>query len=161
MKREDEQKTSLCFLEARDKFCAINEVVQRCSVFADLPNRDQFIARVVSREHLQSTGIGHGVAIAHGTVSQLNNVHIGLGISEAGLLYDSVDKKPVHLLFVIASSPALQLEYLTSLSTLLRLIRGEEVRSHLIDPNRWDSDVGVHTLLVMLQQQQFVHPVDQ
>ena len=87
---------------------------------------------MIARERQQTTGFGHGVAVAHGRVPGVPRVLIALGISRTGIVYDSPDGAPVRLLFVIASPPSLSLDYLQALSTLVRCIREEDARESLI-----------------------------
>jgi len=51
------------------------------------------------REKLGSTGIGDGVAIPHGKVSDLNELVVAFGRSKKGIAFDAIDGKPVHLFF--------------------------------------------------------------
>ncbi len=97
--------TLICHIQSLDKVPAIYEVIDKCSVFSTLPDVDKFKKAVIQREMIESTGIGHGIAIAHGKLRNLNDVKVGLGLSECGIEYFSKDGKPVHFLFVIASSP--------------------------------------------------------
>ena len=78
---------------------------------------------MIARERLQSTGFGHGVAVAHGRAAGVERVLIALGLSRAGIPYDSPDGEPVRLLFVIASPLQVSLDYLQALSTLVRCLR--------------------------------------
>ncbi|HTP58436.1 MAG TPA: PTS sugar transporter subunit IIA, partial [Spirochaetia bacterium] len=87
---------------------------------------------VITREKMQSTGFGHGVAVAHGRIPGLSRVLIGFGISRTGIPFEAVDGKPVHLLFVIASPPHLSLDYLQVLSTLVRCLREKPVRESIL-----------------------------
>jgi len=79
-----------------------------------------------------------------------------LGISRDGLEYESADGMPVHLLFVIASSPSIQMEYLGALSSILRSVRTEEMRSHLMDIRLSKSDEACQRFFSMMVQQRFV-----
>jgi PTS system nitrogen regulatory IIA component len=85
----------------------------------------------VQRERILSTGLGRGVAVAHGTTSTIKDIVIALGISEQGIDFDSFDKAPVHLLFVITNPPGRQMEYLVALSAVTRLVRDEAFRESL------------------------------
>ena len=76
---------------------------------------------VVRRENIQTTGIGHGVAAAHGQTDGVSEVKIALGISRTGINYHSVDGEPVYLLFVLATPPDNHRDYLTALSGICRL----------------------------------------
>jgi mannitol/fructose-specific phosphotransferase system IIA component (Ntr-type) len=72
------------------------------------------------------------VAVAHGRVKGLSRVLIGLGVSKAGISFDSPDCKPVHLLFIIASPPHSHFDYLRALSTLVRALRECSLRDALM-----------------------------
>jgi PTS system nitrogen regulatory IIA component len=119
-------------LASTDKESAIRELVRRAPVFRELPDLDRFAEAVIQRERQLSTGFGHGVAVAHGRVSQAGRVLIGLGLSREGIPFDAPDDAPVHLLFVIASPPEMNLDYLQALSCLVRALREREVREALL-----------------------------
>jgi len=146
----------ICQLTSQDKTQAILEVIDSCSVFKSLPDLERFKRGVLRREHIQSTGIGHGVAIAHGKIMGIKDVHIALGISKEGIEYGSSDGMPVHLLFVIASSPSIQMEYLGALSTILRSVRTVEMRESLLELNKNKSDESCQRFLSMMASQEFV-----
>ncbi len=120
-------------LRSTDKFEALRELIQRARVFRSLTVRPAFEEAVISRERQQTTGFGHGVAVAHGRVEGVPRVLIALGVSRAGIPFDAPDGAPVHLLFVIASPPSLSLDYLQALSTLVRCIRDKDARDSLMD----------------------------
>jgi len=146
----------ICQLQATDKTKALLEVIDTCSIFQTLPDVERFKRGVLRRERIQSTGIGHGVAIAHGKILGIDEVHIALGISSEGIEFGSDDGMPVHLLFVIASSPAIQLEYLRSLSAILRSVRSETMREHLLSLKDSQIDDHCHKFFTMMERQEFV-----
>ncbi len=116
-----------------DKFQAIHEVVQRAAVFSDAQQRAAVERAVLRRERIQSTGIGHGVAAAHGQTSGVRDVKIALGISRVGIDYEALDGQPVKLLFVLATPPNKYRDYLTALSGICRLSKRdffEDLLSH-------------------------------
>ncbi len=120
-------------LKSTDKFEAIREIIRRATVFKEIVGQTVFEEAVMTREGLQSTGFGHGVAVAHGRAAGVARVLIAMGISHAGIPYESLDGKPVHLLFVIASPVHVTLDYLQALSTLMRCLRHQDVRESLLD----------------------------
>ena len=93
----------------------------------------QDIACVVSREKVQSTGLGHGVAVAHGKTDLVDHIIVALGISRSGIAFDSPDQRPVQLLFLIASPPERRADYLLALSTLACLLRKHSFKRELLD----------------------------
>jgi len=122
---------AFCEVTATEKKEAILQVIDTCKVFASIPDRDRFKRAVFRRERIETTGIGHGVAIAHGKILGLDQVYVGLGLSKPGITYGSLDGSPVHLLFVIASSPVTQITYLRVLGKLLETARRSDIRSRL------------------------------
>ncbi|MGA2613600.1 MAG: PTS sugar transporter subunit IIA [Spirochaetia bacterium] len=119
-------------LASADKHAAIRELIRGAPVFRQIPNLASFEEAVIAREKVQSTGFGHGVAVAHGRIPGLSRVLIGFGHSRSGIPFDAVDGKPVHLLFIIASPPHLSLDYLQVLSTLVRCLRNRPTRESIL-----------------------------
>jgi len=112
-------------LESESKFDAIKELIDKATPLAKVRNRRGLEKAVIERERMQSTACGHGIAFAHGKTTDVRNVIAVLGVSRKGILFDSPDGRPVHLLFVIASSPECQLDYLMILSSLARVCYDE------------------------------------
>jgi PTS system nitrogen regulatory IIA component len=119
-------------LVSTSKESALRELVRRAPVFRELPDLERFTEAVIRREQQLTTGFGRGVAVAHGRVSQAGRVLIGLGLSREGIPFNAPDDAPVHLLFVIASPPEMNLDYLQALSSLVRALREREVREALL-----------------------------
>ncbi len=156
----------ICHLGTCDKFVAINEVIDRCTIFHDLLDLDRFKRAVKRREQIETTGIGHGVAIAHGKIIHLDHIKVGLGLANCqGVDYNAKDNMPVTLLFVIASTPSRQLEYIKTLSAILRSVRDDSLREELLSMPQAVID-GTQpptgspqflAFLQMLSEQQFIH----
>jgi len=118
-------------LKSVDKYDAIRELVRRAAVFGEIDDRHAFEEAVIARERIHSTGLGHGVAVAHGRTPGVRRVLIGLGLSRHGIAFESPDAEPVQLLFLIASPTSMTLDYLQALSTLVRCVRPQELRDSL------------------------------
>jgi PTS system nitrogen regulatory IIA component len=127
-----DQGTVITDLQSADKFGALQELIRRAPVFGEIPDLPAFEQAVLARERLQSTGLGHSVAVAHGRIAGLERVLVALGISAKGIPYDSPDGAPVRLLFVIASPQHVSLDYLQLLSTLVRCLRNQPLRESLL-----------------------------
>jgi nitrogen PTS system EIIA component len=126
-------KGSVTLLSSNTKYEAIHELVWKNDALRNLVrNKTDFEAEVIKREKVQSTGFGHGVAVAHGRFKEIDDVIMALGISKEGIPFDSIDKKPVHLLFLIASPPEQQDDYLTALSALVKLLRKDDFRTQIL-----------------------------
>ncbi|MDA3941345.1 MAG: PTS sugar transporter subunit IIA [Spirochaetia bacterium] len=123
---------NLCELEATDKSDAIKELTLKSKSLKMLSNPKKFQENVIKREKSTSTGLGKGVAIAHGDCSENEKLIVALGISHKGIEFNSIDQKPVHILFLVANPPNSQKEYLHILSTIVGLLRHETFRRSII-----------------------------
>ena len=108
-------------IDSKDKIAAIRELIHKAPVFRGVDNLKELENAVIRRENLRSTACGHGIAFAHGKTKQVKEVLTVLGISREGIEFSTPDGKPVNLLFVIASPPDFQFEYLSVLSCLARI----------------------------------------
>jgi len=153
-------KDVICCIENTDKFKAISEVVNTCPVFSDLSDRDTFLKEVIKREKIETTGIGRGVAIAHGKLKTIPRVKVGLGLSTKGIDFGAADGKLVHLLFAIGSSPFRQIEYLRALAAIMRFVKMTDIRDELIKHTNLDfsdeQNGSCLTFLNMMATQHFV-----
>ena len=66
---------------------------------------DTLLQTLLKREDLGSTGIGKGIAIPHGRSLLIDQLEMAVGRSTKGVDFDSVDKKPAHLFFLIMAPP--------------------------------------------------------
>lgn len=81
---------------------------------------DRILEVVMAREHLGSTGIGHGVAIPHGRMPDLASPVIALVRHKEGIDFDSIDGAPVHIVILLLVPDS---EDQTHLELLARLAR--------------------------------------
>jgi mannitol/fructose-specific phosphotransferase system IIA component (Ntr-type) len=93
-------------MAARDKLSAIHEL---CVFLRNRNSLSEATAQkiesaIIEREETGSTGIGQGVAIPHTKRCPHVTRHHGvLGVSREGIPFDSIDREPVHLVFLIVS----------------------------------------------------------
>ena len=82
---------------------------------------------VLQREALGSTGLGEGVAIPHGRSLIVNHLHLVCGISKKGIYFQAIDRKKVHLFFlVIAPHREVSNQYLPLLGSIAKLASDPE-----------------------------------
>lgn len=120
-------------LESQTKIEALSEMVDLLASSGDIKDKDLFLDSVVDREAMGSTGIGNGVAIPHGRVDVAQNLVIAFGRSKQGVEFDSLDKEPVYLFFMLAAPKQDVGAYLKALAELSRLLKEEEFRIALHD----------------------------
>ena len=97
-----------------------------------LTNKEKFLAEINKREANGSTGFGNGVAIPHAKASVVVKPRVAVGISKKGFEFDSVDGKPVHLIFMIAAGEGDNDLHLRTLSSLAQSLMDEEYVESLL-----------------------------
>ena len=118
---------------ATDRWQAISEIVDRLVATGHLKasHREDAIAVLRHREENISTGIGFGLAIPHASCDSVTEVTACVGRSKAGIDFESLDGKPVHiiLLFLV---PKDQLQtHLRTLAAIAKFLNDPSVRSEL------------------------------
>jgi mannitol/fructose-specific phosphotransferase system IIA component (Ntr-type) len=109
-------------LHARDKKAAITEMVRLLVDAEKLDGTDRYVGEVMAREKISSTGIGGGIAIPHILTAGAPAMMMAVGRSVKGVSFESVDGKPVHLIFLIIGPQGHNSDYLKILSTLSRYL---------------------------------------
>lgn len=100
--------------------------------------------RLLERERLGSTGLGHGIALPHARVKDLS-ASIGAFVQVArGVDYDAADGEPVDLAFALLVPEAANEEHLQLLAHLASLFSDPVVRARLREA---DSAAALLTLL--------------
>jgi nitrogen PTS system EIIA component len=112
-------------LTSTTKHGIIRELARAVAPVAGIAAED-IAAVLMERESLGSTGIGGGIAIPHGKLSSVTQIILGFGRSKAGVTYDSLDGKPVHIFFLLLTpenSTGGHLKVLAQISKLLKMDR--------------------------------------
>jgi nitrogen PTS system EIIA component len=119
-------------LKAKSKEQAIGELLDLFVKEKYIRNREIVLEMLHQREKLGSTGIGKGVAIPHGRTTAASNVLIAFGKSTAGINFDAIDGKPVHLFFMVIAPPNDEGNtYLPILGALVTLLNEKANRDKL------------------------------
>jgi PTS system nitrogen regulatory IIA component len=110
-------------IKSQNKYDAIDEMFEKLSSLSEIKSIKDIRKSVIEREHIQSTGLGNGIAVAHGKTNKARKFLIALGISQDGIEYNSIDKKPVHFIFLISHPPQMQDIYINVLSAIARIVK--------------------------------------
>jgi PTS system nitrogen regulatory IIA component len=82
------------------------------------------VGEIMRRENLGSTGIGRSVAIPHSRYEGLPKLIGTLGLSKAGIPFQSIDDNDVHVIFLLVSRPDQPGPHLHALETIVRVSDG-------------------------------------
>lgn len=125
-------------ISSKEKLSAIRELVDYMLANKIAKDREELFNALAKRENLESTGIGEGIAIPHARTDAVSDLVLVFARSSTGVDFSSIDGKPSHIIFLIASPENKKSEYIMTLAKLSRLLRRPPVREQLrnaIDPN--------------------------
>ena len=119
-------------LKAQTKDKVIKELVDLASKSKLLKDAGQLLKDIIEREKLVTTGVGSGVAFPHAKSKAIRGIIISFGRSKTGIDFDSMDKKPVHLFFLIAAPEDAIGAHLNVMARLSYLMKSEKNRDKLM-----------------------------
>ncbi len=131
-------------VEGRDKEAVITELVDLLDASGALQNRDVALDAVLTRERIQSTGTGAGIAIPHGKCKAVKEVVMAIGIAHKPIEFDSIDGEPVKILFLLVSPADQTGPHIQALAGISKLMLNEHIRHKL---EQADSADDVYELL--------------
>ncbi len=118
----------ILWLEAETKSECLRRMVDRLAETASIGLAEDVFHAILEREKLLSTGFGLGLAIPHAKLPSIQEFVVSLGIHSAGVAFDSLDDKPVHVLVMILGPDSRQEEYLKVLSRVTAFLKDNRER---------------------------------
>jgi fructose-specific phosphotransferase system IIA component len=115
-------------LQAQNKKDAITELVQVLSDAHEVKDAQVLLSSVLEREATRTTGIGNGLAIPHGKCTGVDHLVVAIGKPEAPIDFESIDKRPVNLIVLLASPPDQTGPHIQALARISRLMNVEAFR---------------------------------
>jgi len=119
-------------LKGKTKNEIIEELVNLASRSKLVKDKDEVLKAVLEREKLVTTGVGYGVAFPHAKTKAIKGIVIAFGRSKTGIDFDAMDKKPVHLFFLIAAPEDAIGAHLNVMARLSYLMKSEKNRDILM-----------------------------
>jgi nitrogen PTS system EIIA component len=134
MKISDALKEScvIADLKGQTKKEVLTELALALKNSGQISDVDTAVDVMLERESLGSTGIGDGIAIPHGKLKGLQQILCVFGRSLKGVPFDSVDRKPVHIFFLLLAPEGSAGIHLKMLSRISRILRDQSFRHRLM-----------------------------
>jgi PTS system nitrogen regulatory IIA component len=117
-------------LKAASKKEVLQAMAQQAAALAGLDPITVFDV-LWERERLGTTGVGYGIAIPHGRVHGLTKVRGFFARLEAPVAFESIDDKPVDLVFLLLAPETAGADHLHALATISRLLRDPKLCEQL------------------------------
>ena len=89
------------------------------------------VEALLERESLGPTGVGHGVALPHARLDDVDQVVGVLVLLEQPINFDAVDRQPVDLAFALFAPKEAGVEHLKALALISRTLRDPQLCAKL------------------------------
>jgi PTS system nitrogen regulatory IIA component len=111
----------------------------------------EVIDALLNRENLGPTGVGHGIALPHARLADVDSV-CGMFLRlEKPIDFDAVDRQPVDLIFALLAPESAGVDHLKALALVSRTMRDPDTQAKL----RANSDSAtLHAILTEIQATQ-------
>ncbi len=94
-------------------------------------NSQAAIDALQERESLGPTGVGHGVALPHARLDDIDRVVGAFVLLEKPINFDAVDRQPVDLAFALFAPREAGVEHLKALALISRTLRNAQLCAKL------------------------------
>lgn len=142
-------------LASRERDEVITELVDALIRSGSAPEslRQELMNRVLDREKRGSTGFGKGVAVPHVKHKSVSKMAAAIGLSEAGVDFNALDKQPVYSIFLLLSPEDKPEDHLQAMEVIFKNLSLETFRRFLRQATTVED---VRTLLDEADGQQFI-----
>ena len=110
------------------------------------------VEKVIEREKRGSTGFGRGVAVPHVKFEEVSGLYAAIGLSAAGIDFQSLDNQPVHSVVLLLSPSEKPDEHLQAMEIIFKSLSKDTFRKFLRQAQSVDE---VTTLLEEADAQKF------
>jgi fructose-specific phosphotransferase system IIA component len=120
-------------LDGNSKDDIINAIVEVVATSPKVLDKEKVRAAVFERETIMSTGVGDGFAIPHGKTDAVSDIVGAFAVTAEPIDYESLDEKPVRLVFLLVSKANMVGPHIKLLSKISRLMNKADFRNKLLD----------------------------
>lgn len=113
-------------LTSETKEGVIRELVDALAASENVTDRRDLLDKILEREKTMSTGVGVGLALPHVKIRSIKDFAIAIGRHKKGVDFQSIDKKPAHIIIMIGCHESQSADYMKVLSKLVRALREQE-----------------------------------
>ncbi len=111
----------------------LTDMVELISQSKNVQDKKELLDGIFKREELMSTGIGLGIAVPHVRIDSVKDLVMAVGITTQPVDdYDTIDAKPVQVIFMIAANTDQHAQHLKLLSQIAAKFKDEDLRKKLV-----------------------------
>jgi fructose-specific phosphotransferase system IIA component len=120
-------------LESKDKPDVLTELVQILIDSGHIDDFDTALSDLQAREDKQSTGLEQGIAVPHCKTTAVSSLKLAIGISPEGIDFDSMDRQPSKLFFLLLAPPGQAGPHVEALAEIAKLARSNSFCKALVN----------------------------
>ena len=125
-------------LRVTSKKQALQELSKKAATLTGQPERTIFEV-LVERERLGTTGVGNGIAIPHGKLPGLDQLHGLFARLEKPVDFEAIDDEPVDLICLLLAPETAGADHLKALARVSRLLRDSAICEKLRGTDKADA----------------------
>ncbi|MCC7271296.1 MAG: PTS IIA-like nitrogen regulatory protein PtsN [Alphaproteobacteria bacterium] len=131
-------------LKVGSKKQALQELAKKAALLTGIAERPIFEV-LLERERLGTTGVGNGIAIPHGKLSELGRIVGVFARLERPIDFEAIDEHPVDLLFLLLAPESAGADHLKALARVSRLFRDRGICEKLRGTDKADALYAILT----------------
>lgn len=120
-------------LKAKNKVEALEELLDILEKQKLIKNKNPILTRIIDRERLESTGIGHCIALPHARINAGHDIAVVAGISEKGIEFEAIDGKKVKIIILIIWNPTIPGLFNHLFAGIAKFLMKPKFRARLIE----------------------------
>jgi PTS system nitrogen regulatory IIA component len=128
-----QQEWVISELKGTDKRSVLEELSGVLVKPCEAASAEELLRVLLDREKLGSTGIGEGIAIPHGRLKKLKHFFIAFGRSVKGVDFDSIDRHPSQLFFLVMAPENSAVDNLKLLGRIVTLLKDASFKKRLME----------------------------
>ena len=133
----------LLSVKAKNKRNLLQELAEFAASVTKISDRTIFDT-ILERENLGSTGFGGGLALPHGRLAELDRVYVFCAKLSTPIDFESIDNKPVDVVFLLLSPESSGADHLTALAQVSRILKNNGLINKIREAQ---STEEIHALL--------------
>ena len=120
-------------LESKDKPDVLRELVQILKDAGEIEDFETALKAVQEREDKLSTGLEKGIAVPHAKTEAVPSLKLAIGIAPEGIDFESMDKEPSKLFFLLLAPPGQAGPHVEALAEIAKLAKSTSFCKALIN----------------------------
>ena len=124
----------ILFLDSKTKAEAFEQLIKSLSETNEVTDCKELQKGILYRESLMSTGIGLEIGVPHVRLPSVKNIVMSVGVCLNPLCdYESLDNKPVRVIFMIAAGKNQHTEYIRLLASISSKLKHSAIKEKLLE----------------------------